>query len=93
MEGPRLIVVSQQDNVGCALAAVAAGVELVAGEGDRAVRVVARQAIPFGHKVALRPIAAGEDVVRYGHPIGKATAPIVPGDHVHVHNLRSDRGR
>lgn len=44
--------------------------------------------IPFGHKVALRSIAEGEAVVKYGVPIGTATAPIAAGDHVHVHNCR-----
>ena len=42
--------------------------------------------IPAGHKVAIRPIAAGEPVRRYGQIIGFATAPIAPGEHVHAHN-------
>ena len=45
--------------------------------------------IPAGHKVALRAIAAGERVVKYGFPIGVATKPIAPGEWVHVHNLRT----
>ena len=36
-----------------------------------------------GHKYALRALAVGEDVVKYGMPIGHATAPIAPGEHVH----------
>lgn len=43
--------------------------------------------IPFGHKVALRALAVGEQVVKYGQPIGVATAPIPAGAHVHIHNL------
>ena len=43
-----------------------------------------------GHKYALRPIAAGENVVKYGMPIGRATEPIAPGEHVHVHNVRTN---
>ncbi len=43
--------------------------------------------VPPGHKVATRAIAAGEPVLRYGQVIGAATAPIAPGQHVHVHNL------
>ena len=42
-----------------------------------------------GHKYALRPIAEGEAVVKYGEIIGKATRPIAAGDWVHTHNLRS----
>jgi altronate dehydratase small subunit len=49
--------------------------------------------IPYGHKVALQPIASGEDVLKYGLSIGTATADIQPGNHVHVHNVESNRGR
>jgi len=43
--------------------------------------------IPSGHKVALKAIAAGEPVIKYGQHIGVATQPIAPGQHVHTHNL------
>src|SRR3982074_1331662 len=42
--------------------------------------------IPAGHKVAIRPIAAGEPIRRYGQIIGFATSPIAPGQHVHTQN-------
>src|SRR5579871_1547877 len=42
--------------------------------------------IPAGHKVAIRPIAVGEPVRRYGQIIGFATQPIAPGQHVHTQN-------
>ena len=45
-----------------------------------------------GHKYALRDIAAGEDVVKYGMPIGHATKAIVKGEHVHVDNLATNLG-
>ena len=45
-----------------------------------------------GHKYALRPIAAGESVVKYGMPIGHATRDIAAGDHVHTHNLATNLG-
>jgi altronate hydrolase len=51
--------------------------------------LVTTTAIPSGHKVALRPIAQGEPVRKYGQVIGQAIAPIAPGDHVHVDNLGS----
>jgi altronate hydrolase len=44
--------------------------------------------LPRGHKVALRDIAEGAPVRKYGQVIGAATAPIAAGDHIHVHNLR-----
>jgi altronate dehydratase len=46
------------------------------------------ESIPFGHKVALRPIQSGEPVVKYGVAIGSATQNIPTGAHVHVHNCR-----
>ena len=42
--------------------------------------------IPAGHKVAIRPIATGEPIRRYGQIIGFATSPIAPGQHVHTQN-------
>jgi hypothetical protein len=45
--------------------------------------------IPRGHKIARRAIAVGEKVVKYGAPIGLATQPIQPGQHVHLHNVKS----
>jgi altronate dehydratase len=81
-----LVRLSEQDNVAVATSNLAPGEELVVG----ALRLVARDAIPFAHKVALRPIAAGEKVVKFGVPIGSATAAIEAGRHVHVHNIKSD---
>jgi hypothetical protein len=46
--------------------------------------------IPLGHKVAIAPIAPGQKIYKYGCPIGSATRPIRAGEHVHVHNLKSD---
>lgn len=43
--------------------------------------------IPFGHKVALRSLAAAEAVKKYGVPIGRATEAIAAGSHVHIHNI------
>src|SRR5262249_34688147 len=57
------------------------------------VMVTVRQSIPRGHKVARVPIAAGSAVVKYGSPIGRATADIAAGEHVHAHNVASERGR
>ena len=53
----------------------------------------AKSDIPFGHKIAIRDINAGEAIVKYGEIIGAATKSIATGEHVHVHNLDSQRGR
>ena len=43
-----------------------------------------------GHKYAVRDIAEGEDVIKYGNPIGHATCDIKKGEHVHTHNLKTN---
>lgn len=43
-----------------------------------------------GHKYALRDIAAGENIIKYGNPIGHATADIKAGEHVHTHNVKTN---
>jgi len=52
-----------------------------------------KDAMPFGHKVAIHPIPKGQQVIKYGHSIGTATEDIQPGQHVHIHNTESNRGR
>lgn len=77
------------DNVAVCLHPVAPGVELIFGEQ----RVTATMAIPTGHKIALRSIAPGELVCKYGQTIGMAGSSIAAGEHVHVHNVEGTRGR
>lgn len=54
--------------------------------------IVLKQAIPVGHKAALRRINQGEEVRRYGQVIGRATQTIEPGEWVHTHNLAFEEG-
>ena len=77
------------DNVAVARVPLAPGSELRVGGAALTVR----DAIPAGHKVALRAIAAGATVFRYGQPIGLASVAIEPGSHVHTHNLAYDERR
>ncbi len=81
----RALRIHPLDNVAVALEPVAAG-EKVCVEG---ARVTAAEDIQRGHKLALSAIAPGEPVVKYGCPIGLATAPIAPGMWVHTHNVRT----
>ncbi|HTS28326.1 MAG TPA: altronate dehydratase family protein [Bryobacteraceae bacterium] len=71
------------DDVAVARVPVSAGAELRVNGG----RVITRDAIPAGHKVALHAIPPGAMVHRYGQTIGRARIAIQPGDHVHTHNL------
>ena len=73
-----------QDNVAIAKANLQTGTTLAMVDG---VQVAVRQFIASGHKIALRQVAAGEAVYRYGQIIGFATQPIQPGEQVHNHNL------
>jgi (2R)-sulfolactate sulfo-lyase subunit alpha len=59
--------------------------------GLASVRVRLTEAVPLGHKLALADIAAGQEIIEYGQPVGIATGDIRQGDHVHVHNVRSAR--
>ena len=58
-----------------------------AAPGDDVLGVAARDAVPAGHKMALRAIAAGSPVRKYGQVIGVAAKDIAAGEHVHSHNL------
>ncbi len=58
---------------------------------DRMIEVRARQDIPIGHKVALKDMAVGDTVVKYGIDMGKVVAPIQAGEHAHVHNIKTKR--
>lgn len=84
-EVPAVLMLHAADDVGVALSAVTPGEKISAG-------VVVRQAVPAGHKVAVRSIPRGGAVKKYGQVIGYATAPIAPGDHVHTHNLSAEGG-
>jgi len=83
------LVISDRDNVATALQPLEDGRVLEIAGGT----VTVREPIPPGHKVALRAIVAGEPVIKYGSPIGTATADIAAGAHVHTHNVASGRGR
>lgn len=87
------IMIKDGDNVATALRDIAAGETTTVGCGDGTVPVPLVQDIAYGHKFAVRAIAAGEDVLKYGEVIGRATADIPAGAHAHVHNVESLRGR
>ena len=89
-DGPDLIVVHASDNAATALRALPAGTMAVARWADGRLSGLALSgAISLGHKVALEQIRKGELVIKYGYPIGRATADIAAGEHVHVHNVLS----
>jgi altronate hydrolase len=82
---PSAIRVSEHDNVAVALRPIAAGERITVGD----TTVVAHQDVPPGHKIALGSREPDQQIMKYGVPIGLATAAIAPGDWVHSHNLRT----
>lgn len=80
MAATPVIRLHSDDSVVIARTALLPGAEVAQG-------VAATERIPAGHKVAVKPIAVGEPVMRYGQIIGFATVPIAPGQHVHVQNI------
>lgn len=87
------IAIRENDNVATALRDLAVGEKIVVGVADRMLSVHVRQAIPFGHKLALTDIPAGTDILKYGEVMGRATQEIPTGAHAHIHNIESLRGR
>jgi SAF domain-containing protein len=83
------LVISARDNVATALQPLQPGQRIdISG-----TIVLVGEPIARGHKIALRPIPAGEPVIKYGSAIGTASADITAGAHVHTHNVASSRGR
>jgi len=76
---PRTVRLDPADNVAIAVD--------VLQPGDEAIGVAARERILRGHKIALRRIAAGEPILKFGQLIGVARSDIAPGDWVHEHNV------
>jgi altronate dehydratase small subunit len=88
-----VIVVDERDNVATALRVLEEGESIPVEVGEGSVDVVVQQSIPFGHKIALTDIEAGQPVIKYGEVIGLATQKIAMGQHVHIHNVEGPKGR
>ncbi len=94
MSVPHLLVHDHKDNVGVVVVEdLKAGTEMlcVVTEDNSDFRLQARHDVPIGHKVALRDLAVGDSVIKYGQDIGRIVAPVARGEHVHVHNLKTKR--
>lgn len=89
----KFLVHNKGDFVGIAVEDIDAG-ELVHGvylDDDSSVDLIARNAVPLGHKIALVNAEPGQHVIEYGTSIGVAPEGFAKGDYVHTHNLRSAR--
>ena len=83
-----ILQINKLDNVAVALKDLAKGD--IVSVNDFTVTV--QEDIPSGHKIALKNIAAGENIIKYSFPIGHADGAIAPGSHVHTHNLKTNLG-
>ena len=89
----KAIIMDKKDNVATTLCRLEKGNLIQLRMEDYAVNITLSQDIPLGHKFALKDIPQGEAVTKYGEVIGLATKQIRQGNHVHVHNVESQRGR
>ncbi len=84
---PKVLHIHPADNVVVALQPIAKGTT-VAYSAD--APVIAQEDIPQGHKMAIKPIAKGENVIKYGFAIGHTTAAVQPGMWLHTHNVHTN---
>lgn len=84
----RALHINSADSVATLIDPAEAGEQVMVGDRP----IVARDDIPRGHKIALTDVPAGENIIKYGLPIGRATQDIEAGAHVHTHNLATNLG-
>jgi altronate dehydratase small subunit len=87
------VVINPKDNFATCVDSFPVGSTISFFRGGLVETLLLVQDIPLGHKVAISPISLGEDVIKYAESIGVASIDIKPGQHVHVHNMESKRGR
>lgn len=87
------VVITPKDSVAVATIDLKKGQVATMFIGEKVLEVTLKDDVKFGHKFAIKDIAKGEHVLKYAESIGTATRDIAIGEHVHVHNVESDRGR
>ena len=89
----RALIMNAKDNVATALEELEGGVpaKVILPSQEIFEEVAPEKSIPSGHKFAVKEIKKGDHVVKYGQVIGTATRDIGLGNHVHVHNVMSNR--
>ncbi len=95
MELRLALKVDDLDNVATIFAnGITAGMEIeIRDKKGNIDKAVVNADVPYGHKIAVKDIAKGEPIMKYGESIGAASHDIKKGDYVHVHNLDAMRGR
>lgn len=95
MELKLALKVTDRDNVATVFSNdVHDGSEIeIRDRAGHAEKVKVKGNVPYGHKIATALIHKGDLIIKYGEEIGVATADIIKGEYVHIHNLDSLRGR
>jgi (2R)-sulfolactate sulfo-lyase subunit alpha len=91
---PDFIVHDKADTVGVVVVEnVQPGKEVTGWimETDETIGFQSLDAVPLGHKIALRDLKVGDTVLKYGNDVGRIVADVDKGRHVHVHNLKTKR--
>jgi (2R)-sulfolactate sulfo-lyase subunit alpha len=94
VSAPAFIVHNRGDSVGVVViedAKAGQGLEGWIMDSDETVRIEALADIPLGHKIAVKPLAKGDTVLKYEHDIGRAIEDIPVGGYVHAHNIKTKR--
>lgn len=82
----KYIKIREEDNVLIALSPLKQG-DTITIDNDSFTLL---EDIPQGHKIALKDINEGENIIKYGYPIGRAKCPIKKARHVHIHNVKTN---
>jgi altronate dehydratase small subunit len=89
----RAMLMNEKDSVATALENLAKNdvAVIVLPSQEKVAELNVRQDVQFGHKLAIRAIAEGDTVIKYGEVIGRASKNIETGEYVHIHNVTSNR--
>ncbi|MBS1814233.1 MAG: UxaA family hydrolase [Acidobacteria bacterium] len=87
------LVHDPEDNVGVAVVDLEPGIDCTGRilSDNSSLKAKSEEAIPLGHKLALKDFAVGDVVTKYACPIGTIVQPVKAGHHVHTHNLKTTR--
>ena len=94
MSQPDLIIHDEKDNVGVVVIETTKKVQECNAwimENDKTININSTNAVPLGHKIALKDLKEGDTILKYGHDIGKVVKSIKKGEHVHVHNVKTKK--
>lgn len=87
------VILDTADHVATALRTLSPGETVRLGGPGGLSSIIAVEAVPLCHKIAVKGVKLGDAVFKYGEFIGDATRAIEPGEHVHIHNIASRAAR